>query len=36
MLLEFLADGTLNTIVEATGPYLDMAAKAEIAPRDDG
>lgn len=36
MLLEFLADGTLNTIVEATGPYLDMAAEAGIAPRDDG
>lgn len=36
MLLEFLEDGTLNTIVEATGPYLDMAAEEGIEAREDG
>lgn len=36
MLLEFLEDGTLNTIVEATQPYLDMAAEEGIEVREDG
>lgn len=36
MILEFLEDGTLNTIVEAVGSYLDMAAEEGIEPRSDG
>lgn len=36
MLLEFLEDGTLNTIVEAVGPYLELAAEAGIEAREDG
>lgn len=36
MILEFCEDGTLNTIVEATGAYLEMAAAEGIAPREDG
>lgn len=36
MLLEFLEDGTLNTIVEAVGPYLEMAAESGIEAREDG
>lgn len=36
MLLEFLEDGTLNNIVEAVGPYLEMAAESGVEPRDDG
>lgn len=36
MLLEFCEDGTLNTIVEATDSYLEMAAAEGIVPREDG
>ena len=36
MLLEFLEDGTLNTIVEAVGQYLEMATAEGIEPREDG
>lgn len=36
MVLEFLEDGTLNTIVEATGPYLEMAAESGAEVREDG
>lgn len=30
MFLEFLNDGTLNTIVKAVSPYLEMAAEEGI------
>lgn len=36
MILEFLEDGTLNTIVEADGLYLEMAAESGIEAREDG
>ncbi len=36
MILEFLEDGTLNTIVEAVGQYLEMATAEGIEPREDG
>ncbi len=36
MLLEFLEDGTLNTIVKAEGEYLAMAEESGVEPREDG
>lgn len=36
MLLEFCEDGTLNTVVEAVSPYLEMAAEEGVEPREDG
>ncbi len=36
MLLEFLCDGTLNTIVLAVEPYISMAAEAGDEAREDG
>lgn len=36
MILEFCEDGTLNTLVEAVGSYLEMAAQEGIEPREDG
>lgn len=36
MILEFLEDGTLNTIVEAVEPYISMAAEEGLESRADG
>lgn len=36
MLLEFLEDGTLNTIVAAVSPYLEMAEEEGLEVREDG
>lgn len=36
MILEFCEDGALNTIVEATEPYLEMAAEEGMETREDG
>lgn len=36
MILEFLEDGTLNSIIEAVGKYLEMAKEEGIEPREDG
>lgn len=36
MLLEFLEDGTLNTLIPSTDEYLAMAAEAGLEVREDG